>query len=176
MRLLKRGIIELSTKKGCGSLRVTHIRKLSHICPVKDVIHHSGQIIDSDIVPLKIPEGLQQRRLAGVSFGVGVASGITHPHIVARFGQQVCQPTVRSSKNPIRGGTQQTVHKEDNRAWPIVPSVLRVRYAVHCEDVTIRGLHLVLLDFVTVSPNNGDSCHRTGAPRIRRQGISQAQT
>jgi len=89
-------------KEGGGTLRVTDIRQLIYSSAVKDVVDHGGQIVDSNVVPLEVPEGLQQWGFGGVLLGVGISPGITHPHIVSLFRQQVSQSTVGTTEDPIR--------------------------------------------------------------------------
>jgi len=133
-----------------GTLGVAHILHLllSSLC--QDIINHRRNVVHADLVPAEVPEDLPVSGPVLVRLGVGVASGIAHPHIVAGVGQHIGQGSLWTHEHPIGGGTQHAVHEEGHRSVGRFTRFGGIRDAVHSQDVVVTGDHLVALHRVAI--------------------------
>lgn len=114
-----------------------------------DIVDHGWQVVDSNLVPAKVPELLRIGRHGDVFAGVGVASRIAHPNIVPSIGQDVGKRLSRPRHQPISRGAQETV-LQIYRGTIRVPVGESVRDAVHGEDIPVGSVDFVALEGVAM--------------------------
>lgn len=151
--VIVRGLLRHHDQVDCGALRVAHILHLLLPCHLQHVVNHGGHIVHTNLIPTEVPEYLPESWIIFVCLGVGVATCIAHPHIVACIGEYVGQGLLRTHEHPVGTGAEHAMHEEGNRSLACGATLSGVRYAMHGQNVIVLRLHCVTFHGVTIVLN-----------------------